>query len=301
MSAAAEKYEVTIGLEIHVQLATQTKMFCGCRTSFGDDPNTTPARAAWASGLAPAAERQGRALRLMMGLALGSDIAPRSIFHRKNYFYPTCRRGTRSASSTNRSATAANSGRAPQPRAPRGGCGEAQPRRRHGRISGSEASVVDFNRGGTPLAEIVTEPDLHSAEQASEWPAPPARHDPTARRQRREHGGGVAALRRQHLHPPEGPEGARHQTELKNMNSFRFIERGIKPRWPGRSRSSRAAARWWGRPFISTRAPRRSPRCAARKRRTTTATSRARPRPRDHHARHDRGRQGRTARAAAPA
>ncbi len=101
MSAAAERYEVTIGLEIHVQLATQTKMFCGCRTSFGDDPNThTCPRCLGLPGALPLPNAKAVHFGLMMGLALGSEIAPRSIFHRKNYSTPTCRRGTRSASST---------------------------------------------------------------------------------------------------------------------------------------------------------------------------------------------------------
>ena len=71
-----------------------------------------------------------------------------------------------------------------------------------GRIHGSDASVVDFNRGGTPLAEIVTEPDLRSAEQASEWLKLLRTTLRQLGRQRREHGGGLAALRRQHLAAP---------------------------------------------------------------------------------------------------
>ena len=78
-----------------------------------------------------------------------------------------------------------------------------------GRIHGSSASVVDFNRAGTPLCEIVTEPDLHSAEQAREWLT---LLRVTLRQlgvSRREHGGGLAALRRQRLHPPRGQRRAR--------------------------------------------------------------------------------------------
>ena len=87
-------YEPVIGLEIHVQLATRTKMFCGCELSFGDAPNThtlpgvpraCPARCR--------CQRRGGPHGLMIGMALGCEIAPRSIFHRKNYFYPDLPKG----------------------------------------------------------------------------------------------------------------------------------------------------------------------------------------------------------------
>ena len=143
---------------------------------------------------------------LMMGLALGCEIAPRSIFDRKNYFYPDLPKGYqisqydiplcrgRPARATS-GCTASTSRRTPPSSIH---VGES------GRIHGADASIVDFNRGGTPLVEIVTEPDLHSAEQARDWLQPPARHAAPARRQRREHGGGLAALRRQRVRAPGG-------------------------------------------------------------------------------------------------
>ena len=107
---------------------------------------------------------------LMIGLALGSELAPRSIFHRKNYFYPDLPKGYQISQYD-------------EPLCLGGNLGEVRIHRVHleedaaklthmgasGRIHGSDASIVDFNRGGTPLAEIVTEPDLRSAEQAGEW------------------------------------------------------------------------------------------------------------------------------------
>ncbi len=141
----------------------------------------------------------------MIGLALGSELAPRSIFHRKNYFYPDLPKGYQISQYD-------------EPLCLGGRLGEVRIHRVHleedaaklthvgasGRIHGSDASIVDFNRGGTPLAEIVTEPDLRSAEQAGEWLRLLRTTMRDARRQRREHGGGLAALRRQHLAAPGG-------------------------------------------------------------------------------------------------
>ncbi len=230
MSAAAEKYEVTIGLEIHVQLATQTKMFCGCRTSFGDDPNThTCPRCLGLPGALPLPNAKAVHYGLMMGLALGSEIAPRSIFHRKNYFYPDLPKGYQISQFD-------------EPLCDGGELGGVRLNRVHleedaaklnhaggtGRISGSEASVVDFNRGGTPLAEIVTEPDITSAEQASEWLR-------LLRVTIRQLGVSDVNMEEGSLRcdanisiRPKGQAELGTKTELKNMNSFRFIERGIK-------------------------------------------------------------------------
>ena len=87
-------YEPVIGLEIHVQLATRTKMFCGCELSFGEPPNThTCPVCLGLPGALPVANARGVHFGLMIGLALGCELAPRSIFHRKNYFYPDLPKG----------------------------------------------------------------------------------------------------------------------------------------------------------------------------------------------------------------
>ena len=87
MSEAA--FEAVIGIEIHVQLATRTKMFCGCELSFGDPPNTHTCPVCLAHpGALPVANAEAIRLGALTGLALGCDIAERSEFHRKNYFYP---------------------------------------------------------------------------------------------------------------------------------------------------------------------------------------------------------------------
>ena len=81
--------EPVIGVEIHVQLSTRTKMFCGCPPSFGDAPNTHTCPVCLAHpGVLPVVNGEAVRRALIIGLALGCEIAPRSIFHRKNYFYP---------------------------------------------------------------------------------------------------------------------------------------------------------------------------------------------------------------------
>jgi aspartyl-tRNA(Asn)/glutamyl-tRNA(Gln) amidotransferase subunit B len=227
---SAVEYEPVIGLEIHIQLATATKMFCGCELSFGEPPNTrTCAVCLGLPGSLPVANARAVHFGLMIGLALGSELASRSIFHRKNYFYPDLPKGYQISQYDS-------------PLCRGGQLGEVRIHRVHleedaaklvhigasGRIHGSEDSIVDFNRGGTPLAEIVTEPDLRSAEQAGEW----LRLLRTTMRQL-----GVSDVNMEEGSlrcdanislRPVGAEELGVKTELKNMNSFRFIERGIR-------------------------------------------------------------------------
>jgi aspartyl-tRNA(Asn)/glutamyl-tRNA(Gln) amidotransferase subunit B len=224
------EYEPVIGLEIHVQLKTATKMFCGCELSFGEPPNTRTCPVCLGlPGSLPVANARAVHYGLTIGLALESELAPRSIFHRKNYFYPDLPKGYQISQYDEPLCL--------------GGClGEVRIHRVHleedaaklihvgasGRIHGSDESVVDFNRGGTPLAEIVTEPDLRTAEQASEW----LKLLRTTLRQL-----GVSDVNMEEgslrcdanisLRPP-GASELGVKTELKNMNSFRFIERGIR-------------------------------------------------------------------------
>ncbi len=228
MSAASE-FEPVIGLEIHVQLATQTKMFCGCALSFGEPPNTRTCPVCLGlPGTLPRANAQAIGFGLMIGLAVGSELAPRSIFHRKNYFYPDLPKGYQISQYD-------------EPLCRGGHLGDVRIHRVHleedaaklvhagasGRIHGSDASVVDFNRGGTPLAEIVTEPDVRSAAQAREWLT-------LLRTTLRQLGVSDVNMEEGSLRcdanisiRPVGTTELGTKTELKNMNSFRFIERGI--------------------------------------------------------------------------
>ena len=94
MSTTAHEYEPVIGLEIHVQLKTRTKMFCGCELSFGDDPNIHICPICLGHpGTLPVTNAEAVHFGLMIALALGCEVAPRSIFHRKNYFYPDLPKG----------------------------------------------------------------------------------------------------------------------------------------------------------------------------------------------------------------
>jgi aspartyl-tRNA(Asn)/glutamyl-tRNA(Gln) amidotransferase subunit B len=167
----AEKWEPVIGLEIHVQLGTRTKMFCGCELTFGDEPNThTCAVCLGLPGSLPVTNARAIHYGLLMGLAFGCDIASEAVFSRKNYFYPDLAKGYQISQYD-------------KPLCEHGQLGDVRLTRIHleedaaklvhastsGRIHDAGASEVDYNRGGTPLAEMVTEPDLRSAEQAREW------------------------------------------------------------------------------------------------------------------------------------
>ena len=221
--------EAVIGLEIHVQLATRTKMFCGCELSFGDEPNlhTCPVCLAH-PGVLPVINEQAVRFALQIAAALECEVAPRSIFHRKNYFYPD-------------NPKAYQISQYDIPLCVGGQVGDVRLHRIHleedaaklvhvgesGRIHGSSASIVDFNRAGTPLAEIVSEPDIRSAEQAREWLT-------LLRVTLRQLGVSDVNMEEGSLRcdanvsvRPAGSEQLGTKTELKNMNSFRFVAQGI--------------------------------------------------------------------------
>ena len=222
--------EAVIGLEIHVQLSTRTKMFCGCAISFGDEPNVHTCPVCLAHpGVLPVPNEEAIRYALKIAAALDCDVAPRSIFHRKNYFYPD---NPKAYQISQYDLPLAVDGRLGGIRIHRAHLEEDAAKTIHlgesGRIHGSGASLVDFNRGGTPLVEIVTEPDLRSAAEAGAW----ARLLRTTVRQldvsdvNMEEGSmrvdANVSVR------PAGSEELGTKTELKNMNSFRFIERGIE-------------------------------------------------------------------------
>jgi aspartyl-tRNA(Asn)/glutamyl-tRNA(Gln) amidotransferase subunit B len=222
--------EAVIGLEIHVQLSTRTKMFCGCELSFGDEPNVHTCPVCLAHpGVLPVPNEKAIHYALRIAVALECEVAPRSIFHRKNYFYPD---NPKAYQISQYDLPLATNGRLGEVRIHRAHLEEDAAKTIHlgesGRIHGSGVSLVDFNRGGTPLVEIVTEPDLRSSADAGAW----ARLLRTTVRQL-----GVSDVNMEEGSlrvdanvsvRPAGSPDLGTKTELKNMNSFRFLERGIE-------------------------------------------------------------------------
>ncbi|TML45481.1 MAG: Asp-tRNA(Asn)/Glu-tRNA(Gln) amidotransferase subunit GatB [Actinobacteria bacterium] len=232
-------WEAVIGLEIHVQLKTRTKMFCRCAVGALDDPNTRTCPVCLAlPGSLPVPNRQAVEWTIRLGLALGCEIAGHAVFHRKHYFYPDNPKGYQ-ISQYDEPLCVNGRVRLPGP----DGVAEIGITRAHleedaaktlhvggaeGRIHGATASLVDFNRGGTPLVEIVTEPDIRTAEQAR-------RFLQLLRQTVVELGISDAEMEKGSLRfdvnvsvRPTGSDELRTRTELKNMNSFAFAARGIE-------------------------------------------------------------------------
>jgi len=168
------QWETVMGLEVHVELKTDTKLFCGCPNQFGSEPNTNICPVCLGlPGSMPVLNRQAVELAMRIGVALGCDIRP-SVFHRKNYFYPDMPKdyqvsqydepinvggsllvGDRTVG-IERAHLEEDTGKTTH----MGGSG---------RIHGSDFSLVDYNRSGVPLVEIVSAPDIRTSEQAKAY------------------------------------------------------------------------------------------------------------------------------------
>jgi aspartyl-tRNA(Asn)/glutamyl-tRNA(Gln) amidotransferase subunit B len=168
-------WESVIGLEVHCELLTDTKLFCGCRNAFGDEPNTNVCAVCLGlPGSLPVLNRRAVEFAMRIGAALHCEVRA-SLFHRKNYFYPDMPKdyqvsqydrpinvggwlevadGTRIG--VTRAHMEEDTGKTTH-------VGES------GRIHGADHSLVDYNRAGVPLVEIVSEPDIRSAEQAKSY------------------------------------------------------------------------------------------------------------------------------------
>jgi aspartyl-tRNA(Asn)/glutamyl-tRNA(Gln) amidotransferase subunit B len=233
------EWEPVIGLEIHVQLKTRTKMFCRCANGFGGEPNTQTCPVCLAfPGALPVPNEQAIEWTLRLGRALGCTIADRALFHRKHYPYPDLPKGYQ-ISQYDEPLCVDGRFVVPGP----DGDGEVGIVRAHleedaaktihvggatGRIVGAAHSDVDFNRGGTPLVEIVTRPDLRSADEAK-------RFLQLLRQTVVELGISDAEMEKGQLRADAnvsvrevGESAFRTRTELKNMNSFNHIARGIE-------------------------------------------------------------------------
>jgi len=232
-------WEPVIGLEIHVHLKTRTKMFCRCPVAYFEPPNTQTCPVCLAfPGSLPVPNRKAVEWTVLLGLGLGCEIAEHAVFHRKNYFYPDNPKGYQISQYDEPLCV---NGRVPVPGADgdvevgivRAHLEEDAAKTVHvggaeGRIHGSESSLVDFNRAGTPLVEIVTAPDLRSSEDAK-------RFLQLLRQTVVELGISDAEMEKGSLRfdvnvsvREAGEAALRTRTELKNMNSFNFAAKGIE-------------------------------------------------------------------------
>jgi len=232
-------WEPVIGLEIHVHLKTRTKMFCRCELEYGAPENSRTCPVCLAHpGALPVPNRAAVEMTMLLGLGLGCEIADRAIFHRKHYFYPDNPKGYQISQydeplCNDGKMTLATADGELEVGIVRAHLEEDAAKNVHmggagGRISGADRTLVDFNRAGTPLVEIVTAPDIHSAEHAK-------RFLQLLRQTVVELGISDAEMEKGSLRfdvnvsvRPEGSDELRIRTELKNMNSFNFAAKGIE-------------------------------------------------------------------------
>jgi aspartyl-tRNA(Asn)/glutamyl-tRNA(Gln) amidotransferase subunit B len=229
-------FEAVIGLEVHVQLLTRSKMFCGCDNAYGGQPNSRTCPVCLGlPGTLPVLNREAVRMALALGLALGGTPQPRSTFYRKQYFYPDLPKGYQI---TQGPVAVVHGGRLALPGDPRarGGAGTVTVgiERAHLEEDAGKSSHdlapgrthVDLNRAGVPLLEIVGAPDLRSGQEASDYLK--AMHrlvtflgicDGNLEE------GSLRCDANVSVHRPGTPFGTR--VEIKNLNSFRFVKQAL--------------------------------------------------------------------------
>jgi aspartyl-tRNA(Asn)/glutamyl-tRNA(Gln) amidotransferase subunit B len=232
-----ERYEPVIGIEVHCQLRTESKMFCGCSTAYADAaPNTHVCPVCLAlPGSLPVVNRRAVELVIATGLAIEAVIPERTQWERKNYFYPDLPKGYQISqyaiplAARGRLAieTAAGPFSVPITRAHLEEDTAKLVHEGAADVADGRASLVDFNRSGAPLMEIVTEPDIRTAEQAR-------RYAEELQMLLRAIGASDADMERGQMRVeanvslrPLGTEAFGTRVEVKNMNSFRAVERAI--------------------------------------------------------------------------
>ena len=232
------EYEPVIGLEAHVELYTNTKMFCGCRLSFGEEKNiyTCPVCLGHPGSL-PVINKKAIEYATKIALALNCKIKKYTIFHRKNYFYPDMPKNYQISQydlplGVGGYLDVDMGGYIRRVRITRVHMEEDTGKLLHkgttGRISESEASIVDFNRAGTPLIEIVTEPDIRLPEEAKEYMITLRNlilfldvSDCSMEEGSLRCDANVSVRK-------TGEDKIGTKTEIKNLNSFKFLQKGLE-------------------------------------------------------------------------
>ncbi|UTW14018.1 Asp-tRNA(Asn)/Glu-tRNA(Gln) amidotransferase subunit GatB [Marinobacterium rhizophilum] len=227
------EWETVIGLEIHVQLATKTKIFSGSSTAFGAEPNTQASAVDLAlPGTLPVFNENALRMAVMFGLAIDAEIGKRSVFERKNYFYPDLPKGYQTTQLAEPVVGRGHvdielaDGRTHRVRIHHAHLEEDAGKSLHEDFHGMTG--IDLNRAGTPLIEIVTEPDMRNADEAVAF----ARKLHSLVTSLGICDGNMAegslrfdvnvSVR------PKGTETLGTRTETKNLNSFRFMEEAIE-------------------------------------------------------------------------
>jgi aspartyl-tRNA(Asn)/glutamyl-tRNA(Gln) amidotransferase subunit B len=237
------EWEVVIGLETHAQLQTKTKIFSGASTAFGSEPNTQACEVSIAlPGVLPVLNKEAVNCAIKFGLAVNAEITPRSVFARKNYFYPDLPKGYqisqyelpvvgKGAVTIQVPAVGKNPAYEKVVNITRAHLEEDAGKSVHGAVEGM--SGIDLNRAGTPLLEIVTEPDMRSAAEAVAYAK--KLHELVqwigicdGNMQEGSFRCDVNVSVR-----PKGTDKLGTRREIKNLNSFKFMQQAIEfeTRW----------------------------------------------------------------------